>query len=162
MLDGTVKHCKNARSASARMYSWLLSSEAPRAFTKAHIALIRELLTDAEKLPEPPFSVILSDSGQKNLIFRAPVAYDKAAFPIMLEEVIYDVDQDILRNRAELAGKISEKIGKPILREAPCVRTYAAAKQAQILSEYEEWTALMNEPLSHLAAWLAPPKRKEE
>jgi len=171
MIDGTVKAFTTPRGMAPRLYSWLITStgyppvpEAPRclAFTKAHISNIRELLTDENQLPEPPFAVVIADSGQKQLIFRAPVAWSTDAFPVMLEDRVIDVTPKRLRDRLELAGRISSKIGKPVLTEVPDLNHFIAARKAGVRdADISDWAAVMNEPLSQLAAWLAPPKDKE-
>jgi hypothetical protein len=143
------------------MYSWLLTTTNRLAFTKAHIAIVRDMLTDPDKLPEPPFAFVLADSGQKQLIFRATVAYDKASFIVMLEDTHISITPEGLRARIELAGSISRKIGKPVLKEPPTVNTYIGARKAGVMEALKEWDGVRNEPLSQLAAWLAPPKDKE-
>lgn|GEM_PF-5374072 len=158
-IDGAVKAFTTARGMAPRMYSWLLTKDRRLGFTKAHISTIREILTDADKLPEPPFSIIISDSGQKQLIFRAPVAWEKDAFSILLEDEAIEVDVDRLKERLDLASTISTKIGKPALKGVT-FNTYIQAKKEGVVKEVEQWEKIMMEPLSRLAAWIAPPKEK--
>ncbi|MCL2752058.1 MAG: hypothetical protein FWE62_04805 [Firmicutes bacterium] len=171
MLDGTVKTFTTPRGMAPRMYSWLITStgyppgtDTPYklAFTKAHISIIRGILTDPEQLPPPPFAVILSESGQKQLIFRAPVALSTDNFPVMLEDETIDMSPERLSARLELAGRISVKLGKPTLRETPGMTSYITARKAGVSEkDLMMWASVMHEPLSRLAAWLAPPKIKE-
>jgi len=164
MLDGSVKgfdpQTTNPRSLAPRLYSWLISVEKRLAFTKAHIGLIRGILTEPDKLPEPPFTVVLTDSGQKQLIFRAPVALKKDAFEVMLEDQAIEITPEKLSTRLRTANQISTKLGKPILSSHINMNTYIAARKWHLEPFLNEWQALRNEPLSRLAAWLAEPKEK--
>jgi len=160
MLDGGFKAFeKPSPTVAPRMYSWFLTVEKRLAFTKAHIGLIREIIIAP---PDPPFSIIISDSGQKNLIFRAPIANNRDYFPVMLEEAIIEVAPQLLKERLTLCGSISAKIGKPVLSEkgkyqmGHCI----SAKKVGVFNELMEWEKIKEEPLSKLAAWLAPPKEK--
>ena len=161
MIDGSVKTFTTPRGMAPRLYSWLLTQIGRFAFTKGHIPIVREMLTNADLLFDPPFAWVLSDSGQKQLIFRAPVAYDKAAFSVMLEDRVIHMTPDGLRERVELAGAISSKLGKPVLSETVKFSLYAGAQKAGLdIDLLKKWNAVKNEPLSQLAAWLAPPKEK--
>jgi len=160
LIDGTVKTFTTGRSMAPRMYSWLLTADQRLAFTKAHIATVREILTDKDKLPDPPFALILSDSGQKQLVFRAPVAYSKDAFSVMLEDTEISITPETLKARLDLAGKISTALGKPVLREKPRFEAYNRAKKEGVFDDLRQWEEIMYEPMSKLAAWLAPPKLK--
>jgi len=160
MIDGSVKAFTTPRSMAPRLYSWLITAGRRLAFTKAHVPVVRGMLTDEERLPEPPFAWVLADSGQKQLIFRAPVARSKRGFPVLLEEEEIRVDPGPLRARLALAGYISRKIGKPALTGGAGIKTYIAAQKAGAARELDEWARLAHEPLSRLAAWLAPPKDK--
>ncbi len=101
MIDGTTKHRENSRGMQPRMYSWVLTSSSRLAATKAHIRHLREAVLNP---PEPPFSIILADSGQKQLIFRAPVAMSREEFPVMLEDSEILVRPELLVERLALAG----------------------------------------------------------
>ena len=159
MLDGTIKQRENARGMQPRMYSWLLTTEKRVAFTKAHISFAREILT--AKIPDPPFAVIIADSGQKQLIFRAPVALSKNVFPILLEDEIVEVDPGLLRERLDLAAQIVAATGKPALVEKPELGAYIACEKYHGNTDaLEAWATIQKEPLSRLAAWLA--MNKEE
>ena len=160
MLDGTVKtfNALTPLAFAPRKYSWLLTSHKRIAFTKAHIANIREILIDKDKLPEPPFAIILSDSGQKQLIFRAPVGLSKDAFPVMLEDRVVDITPESLKERLEIASQISTKIGKPTLNCGFTVNTYIAARKVGIDACLTVWRKVKHEPLSKIAAWIAPAK----
>jgi hypothetical protein len=161
MLDGTIKAFTTPRGMAARMYSWLLTGKKNLAFTKAHIALIRGILTDPAFLPDPPFAVILSDTGQKQLIFRATVAWDKEHFPIRLEDEIIEMTPAALKERIDLTTAIVAATGKPALTEKPTLSMYIAFKKMHGNTHaLESWGKIMYEPLSRLAAWLA--KNKEE
>ena len=160
MIDGSTKEFTSPRGMAPRMYSWVLTKDKRLGFTKAHISTIREILTNKNKLPEPPFSIIISDSGQKQLIFRAPVAWEKGAFSILLEDEVINVDVELLKERLALAASISTKIGKPALKDIT-FNTYIQARKEGLVKEVEQWEKIMMEPLSRLAAWISPAKEKK-
>lgn len=168
MLDGTIKAFTTPRGMAPRLYSWLLTAFERLAFTKAHIPLIRDILTDSAKLPEPPFAVVLSDSGQKQLIFRAPVAHERTAFPILLEDGQIVVEPIELARRIAITAPIVAATGKPALKEAPSIatwiamQTYHGGDARAPFEALEEWERIRVQPLSRLAAWLAPNKEEAQ
>jgi hypothetical protein len=159
MLDGSVKKRENARGMAPRMYSWVLTRDSRIAFTKAHISLIRDIL--CEHVPEPPFSIIIADSGQKQLIFRAPVAVSREVFSVMLEDEVIEVTPALLRERIALVTPIVAATGKPALLEEFSIGTFIAyEKYHGNIDALETWQKIQHEPLSRLAAWLS--KSKED
>lgn len=158
MIDGTIKKRENDRGMQPRMYSWVITKSWKRAATKAHIKQLREIILNP---PESPFVIVLSDSGQKQLIFRAPMALSRDYFPIMLEDSIIMVDPEILKVRLEIATKLSAAIGKVALMDCNTMQyAIACEKYYGIIEPLENWLLYMDEPLSRLAAWLS--KNKEE
>jgi len=159
MLDGTIKQRSNDKGMAPRMYSWFITKNKKWAFTKAHTALIREILLHNQ--PEPPFSIILAESGQKHLIFRAPVAMSNTEYPVMLEEEIVIVKPELLESRISMALPIVAAIGKPaLLGELGFNAFIAFEKYHGNTVALEEWLKVQHEPLSRLAAWLS--KSKED
>jgi hypothetical protein len=159
MLDGSIKHRENDRGMAPRMYSWILTMDKRIAFTKAHIALARDLIL--YNPPEPPFSIIIADSGQKQLIFRAPVSVSKDVFPVMLEDEIIEVVPEVLAERIALTVPIVAATGKPALLDNIGINTYIAVENyLGDTAPLEKWEQIRHEPMSRLAAWLA--KSKED
>jgi len=159
MLDGTIKKRTNDKGMAQRMYSWLITKNQKWAFTKAHVALIREIILYNQ--PEPPFIIILANSGQKHLIFRAPIAMSKTSFPLMLEEEIINVNPSLLDNRLKMAIPIVAATGKPALLDNITINTFITyEKYHGNVDSLEAWQKVQHEPLSRLAAWLS--KSKED
>lgn len=160
MIDGTVKIRENARGMQPRMYSWVLTESGKVAATKAHVSLLREAVLDP---PDPPFSIILSDSGQKQLIFRAPVAMDQHRFPVLLEDEVIEVDPEELEARIALAGPVVAALGKPALQGEVGISSYIRYAEYHGNTEgLEAWLAVREHPLSRLAAWLSPNKEDSQ
>lgn len=158
MIDGTTKICDTLRSSAPRMYSWLLTTNKRLAFTKAYIAYAREELLNP---PNPPFAFIFADSGQKQLIFRAPVAFERDNFSVMLEDNIIDINLDKFKQYMELANSISVNMGKPVLKEPVTMSTMIQAKKLNLVNKIMDWQKVQHEPIAQLAAWLAIPKIKQ-
>jgi len=158
MLDGSTKVRENARGMQPRMYSWILSEEKRIAATKAHISLLRSAILEP---PAPPFSIILADSGQKQLIFRAPVAMARNDFPVMLEDEVIGVNIELLKSRIALALPIAAALGKPALTGDIGFSSYTRYEQYHgNIDGLEAWEAVKHQPISRLAAWLS--KSKED
>lgn len=158
MIDGTVKVRENSRGMQPRMYSWVLTLDKKLAATKAHIAILRETILNP---PEPPFAIILADSGQKQLIFRAPVSMSREIFPVMLEDDVIEVSPERLLDRLTLTLPVVAALGKPALTGEISTSSYIQfEKYHGNIDALEKWLEVKNEPLSRLAAWLS--KNKED
>ena len=158
MIDGTIKKRENDRGMQPRMYSWIITQSWKMAATKAHVKQLRETILNP---PEIPFVIVLSDSGQKQLIFRAPVALSRDYFPVMLEDFTIMVNPEILKTRIDMAIKLSAAIGKVALTDCKKIQyALACEKYYGNIEPFENWLLYMSEPLSRLAAWLS--KNKEE
>jgi len=152
-IDGTVK---TGRGGSPRICSWILTENKKIAMTKKHMRVLRRIIL---KPPKPPFSIILADSGQKQLIFRAPVNHDRNVFSVLLEEKTIEVNKDILKIYLDKAVIVSAAIGKIALKNPDQFINY---KNVIELYDSElslvEWLEIYTSPLGELAAWLCPGK----
>ncbi|MFZ2635553.1 MAG: hypothetical protein WAX33_04355 [Rectinemataceae bacterium] len=152
MIDGTTKVRENARGMQPRMYSWVLTSGVKLAATKAHISLLRQVVLDP---PEPPFAIILTDSGQKQLIFRAPIALSQDHYPLLLEDERIEVDIASLRELLVMATKVVAATGKPALQgNISFGNINAYFEHFGDTDGIERWLEVRDRPLSRLAAWL--------
>jgi len=150
MLDGSTRGPEGtdlgqAKPQRIRMYSWIITSGGPVAATK------------------PPFVIILSDSGQKNLIFRAPVAHARDGFPVMLEEEVIDVERELLEERIQLVTRVVAVVGKPgTLEPASVGKAIQFDNYYGDLEVFDAWEVVKSQPISRLAAWLAPNKESAQ
>ena len=147
------------RSRRPRMWSWLITEAGADGRAKGEIDTIRGWCLAP---PVPPFAIVIATSGQKNLIYRAPInqSADVITVQFELEHVTYRPAD--LVTRLDLAKRVCAASGKPALVESP-----SAKLAAQIANYYEDFEPIVNEwfnvwaqPLSRLAAFLCP--RKEE
>lgn len=160
MIDNSIKIRENSRGMQPRNYSWILTKHQKWAATKAHIKEIREIIFNP---PEPPFSIILADSGKKQLIFRAPISLSKNNYPILLEENIIEVDIERLKEYIKLSTKISAAIGKPVLLTDISYNHFFRYEQYfGDISDLESWIKIKNEPLASLAVWLTVGKKEAQ
>jgi CRISPR type IV-associated protein Csf1 len=152
LLDGEIR-----QGQSPRLYSWIITDKKIAA-TKTHIKQLREIILNP---PLPPFKIILSDSGQKHLLFRAIWALSQDNFPIQFEEEQIIINILNLKERLTIADKLSAAIGKVALNNCEKM-SYAITinNYYDDLTDYENWLNIKNEPLSRLAVWLA--KNKED
>lgn len=158
MIDGTVKERTNDRGMQPRMYSWVLTSGKRIAATKAHMKQIRDVLMSP---PDPPFAIVLTDSGQKQLIFRAPVALSKNVYPVLLEDEEIIVDKNRLEYLQTLTLPIVAALGKPALLGEIGIASYVRYDEYHGNTDaLEEWVSIRDQPICRLAAWIS--KSKEE
>lgn len=140
-----------------RGYSHVLHGGRHHAATKAHLDRIRALCLDP---PEPPFAIVLSDSGQTHQIYRGVVNHSRETVVATLEGARVAFRPDELRERLSLCGKLVAATGKPALSESVTTRFAVAVmerfRDGEIL--VEEWVRAREQPLSRLAAWLCPNK----
>ena len=155
-LDGEVR---TGRAGAPRMYSWLLQgTKPPVAFNKRHMGFVRKLVLAP---PAPPFALVLSDSGQKQLMYRAPVNTRKGPYRVLLENEIITVDTGQLQAAMEAALFASAAIGKKALADPDTAVCYMACVDffgdETVL---EDWLRHYQTPQGRLAAWIA--KGKED
>lgn len=104
MPDGEIK-----KDQSARTYSWVLTKKEKWAYSKRHIMELRKRVLNP---PNPPFAIIISDSGKKHIIFRSPIAFDKINYSLQFEEEIIQINTEQLKERIILCEKIIAFCGK--------------------------------------------------
>lgn len=153
LIDGEIKE-----KQSPRNFSWIIIKDKKIAATKRNIKELREIILNP---PKPPFKIVLSDSGQKHLLFRAIWAQSQDNYLIQFEEEQIIINIIGLQKRLILADKLSAAIGKIAIKN-PDKISYAITinNYYDDLTDYENWLNIYNQPLSRLAAWLA--KNKED
>lgn len=154
LIDGDIK---SGRGGAPRTYSWVLSSEGNSAFSKKHLDFARKSLLSP---PTPPFSIILADSGKKQIIFRASVNFDRERYVVQLEEEQILVELTSFRQYLDTATIVSAAIGKKALSDPDSFSAY------QQFVEYfgdekilEQWISIHNHPMAKLAAWVCKGKK---
>lgn len=141
-----------------RQYSWFITKEKATPFTKAHIHLVREIITNP---PEPPFAFIFAESGQKHLIFRSKIALDKENFVVMLEEQYINVNVSLLKEILAFLIKPISCFGKIGILEEPSIGGLGLLfEKFQKEAEYivERLNKIRTLPITKLAVWLSPNK----
>jgi len=104
MPDGEVKE-----NQSARTYSWVLSKDFKQAYSKRHIKELKEKILNP---PNPPFAIIVSESGKKHLIFRASASFDEENYVLQFEEEALNINTKRLKERIILCERIIAFCGK--------------------------------------------------
>lgn len=157
-IDGSIKKRENRRGMQPRMYSWILTDKQNFAATKAHKKEIRELLIDP---PKPPYSLVLSESGQKHLIFRSPVVVSEGWTTLQIEEEIVIFKNETIPGLIVLADKVSAALGARFMAEGPSMRRYIAfAKYYDDMEILERWEKLHNTSMERLLLWLVKSQKE--
>lgn len=143
--------------AAHRMFSWVVTPTSCMAASKSHLAWLRETCLEP---PQPPFGIVLADSGQKQLLYAGVVSFDRRNPTITLEGERISYIPGSLRQRIRLMMHVAAATGKPVLGERLGVMGVAnlMARYRAAETIYETYESVRTEPLSRLAAWLCPNK----
>lgn len=153
LLDGEIR-----TEQKTRLYSWIVYGGKRYGATKSHRAQILELCLSP---PPSPYVICLSDSGQRQLLYRASVCSGRVYAVVSLEgeRIAYRPEQ--LAERVELMKQVCAATGKPALLEPITaqigMRVVEYFGHAEILAA---WSELQSDPLTKVAAWLCPPKEE--
>lgn len=143
-----------------RQYSWVIDSNGKTAYTKAHLNLLRQIVINP---PKPPFSIVLTDSGQKHLVFRSKISMSNTDYTLMLEDTYIDVNVEELKKRFEIVKPIIAAIGKVAISEKKSLNAINrifelhGEKAEKIIDDFY---SVQSEKLTKLAVWLAPNKEE--
>lgn len=147
-----------ATVSAMRGYSWVITKDRALAATKAHLVLLRAICLSP---PEPPFAVVLSDSGQTHQLYRGVVNHSGPMFALTLEARRVEFTPAALAERLALCGRLVAATGKPALSE-PISSRFAMSVLERFPVNGEaflnQWGVIRLAPLSLLAAWLSPKK----
>lgn len=150
--DGVVRDKQKVRG-----YSWVIYPDGCKvAATKSHKAWLLEQCLYPRFVP---CVISISDSGQKHLLYLAPVSFDKSNMTVSLESERISYRPIELLERVELCKRLVSVVGKPPLSEGLTV-----VQKMLLVERYggdqwlREWLRVANEPLSRLAVWLCPGK----
>ena len=141
-----------------RGYSWVITATEIGAATKSDIAILR---TACLSPPEPPFAIVLSDSGQTHQLYRGRVNHVSLPVTVTLEAEPITYYPDRLREALNIAGHVAAACGKPSLSEPVSPnKAIAVIERFGTKAEplIEEWSRTWSTGLGRLAAWLTPKK----
>lgn len=156
MIDGVRRR---VTKGCMRAFSWVVMADRAVAASKAHLDRLRALCLDP---PPPPWAIVLSDSGQKHLLYRGVVNHDPGSpFVVTLEAERIAYRPDDLADLLAVAGRYCAATGKPALSEPIAARAGMA-----VLGRYPDlgesildaWGRAWSTPIGRLAAWLCPAK----
>lgn len=148
-IDGETRE---GRAGAPRMYSWVMTDGFKTAFNKKRLDYARASIISP---PKPPFVIVLADSGQKQLIFRAPVNHERETFCVMLEDKRIEVRMNEIGSYITRATMAAAAIGKKALSNPNTVGCYIAAVEFWGTEKHlEDWIEIHTTPMGQLAAWL--------
>lgn len=157
LIDGT--RGRRVTKAAMRAFSWLVAGGRMAAASKAHLHLLRPVLLAP---PDPPWALVLSDSGKRHLLYRGAVNHADRGWVVTLEGDRITGDPASLADRLRLVGRLVAAWGKPALAEAMApsrafalFARYGGEEAGRLLAE---WSRVGGEPLSRLALWLSANK----
>lgn len=147
MLAGGTRQRQKVRN-----YSWVVTAHTARAATKADRAALRRVCLSP---PAPPFAIVLADSGQKHLLYRAVVNLVRDPTVVTLEASPIVYRRDDLRSRLRLVDELVLALG----RKGPLYGDFSRSAGCRLVEQLGEgplttWQRVREEPLSQLAVWL--------
>ena len=149
MLDQKRSVPGKEKLQKTQNYSWLIESDKQTPFSKANKSQIAEVLLSP---PDPPWAFAIADSGQKHLVYRAPVNYESPyVVQLELEQVVYTTSQ--LRTRLSLAKRVVSVVGHKGAANPSVTLAIVAGTDTT-----ERWFEVFNEPLTRLALYVCPSK----
>lgn len=155
--DITLINGEQRADQRTRLYSWVFTRTSQMAATKAHL---KELAAVILNPPDPPFGIVLATSGQKQLLFRSVLAWNRTLFPVMLEDEIITVSPEELRAKMQLASTVIAAIGKPSLSEMESAHAIRYFDYYGNLDLFGLWKKEMYNPINRLALYLLPSKKE--
>lgn len=138
-----------------RGYSWILSPAGAVPCTKADREFIRATCLAP---PIPPYAISISDSGQKQLLYRGVVNHSRDVVTVTLEGERISYRQEQLAERIRLVMPLIAATGKPALEEGLSVRQRMTCTEECGEEAVSRWKLVCGEPLTTLAIWLSPGK----
>lgn len=151
--DGTTRTKQKIRT-----YSWVLTKTTATAATKSHLAWLLQQCLDP---PEPPFAIVLSDSGQKHLLYRGLVSHSRYTITVTLEGVPVTYSPDELQSRLAVCKQVAAALGKPALGGS--LRPTQLGKLIEYHADTslpDRWLSVRELPLTSLATWFTPGKKE--
>lgn len=144
-----------------RLYTWVFTASGRTAYTKSHINMLRDIVLNP---PSPPFGIVLAVSGQKQLLFRSRVAWDREVYPLLLEDEIVIVNTKILKDLLRFITPLVAAIGKVAISEMDlnsAIRFYEYFGGVNF-EIFDQWKLIKDQPLSRLAIFLSPNQKEAQ
>lgn len=161
MADGEI------RTDKVRGYSWIVASKST-ALTVKHRDAMRDACVNP---PAPPFTIVLSMTGKKHLIYRAAVNLQSTSLTVQLETDRIAYSPRDLADRIDLGLAVSEA-AKASLRpfsnqKMPSMMDGLNSVQLIRLAGADEtllnrWQKVAGQSLTRLALFLAPNLNKKD
>lgn len=157
LIDGTTG--RHVTKAAMRAFSWLVTTDRMVAASKAHLDHLRGVLLSP---PDPPWALVLSDSGKRHLLYRGVVNHANRGWVVTLEGDRIAGDPASLDARLRLVGQLVAAWGKPALAEpitpSRAFRLFERYGETRAEALIREWEPIAGDPLSRLAVWLSANK----
>lgn len=153
--DLTTHDGQQRTGQKIRGYSWVLTESRAVAATKADREFLRATCWVP---PDQPYCIVISDSGQKHLLYRAPVNWSRDRVTVLLETERVTYAPWELERRIATCLVLIALTGKPALSEGFNRRQRMDIVAAEGEAALRHWDAVCGEPLTRMAIWLSPGK----
>lgn len=144
-------------STRVRLWSWVISGGEAIAYTKKNISTLQEICISP---PDGEYSIALSESGQKHILWLTPVNSSKEIVSVALEEEVIVYLPEDLKQAIFVAEHVSAATGKKALI-APLFSAWMKVEKYYGDTNWiEMWEKINGAPISRLAAWLCRGKKE--
>lgn len=136
-----------------RNYSWVIYEDQALSFKSSEApAMLPHLLRPLST----PFSVAVSKSGQRHLLFRTAVNYTREAIDVRMDDEPVTYRPTELLSRVRLAAELIPYVGRTRLFDGIPLAGKVLKMSLEQVVKTGEWNSVVGEPLSRLAATVCP------
>ena len=148
---------REGRAAQCRLWSWIISPRRTLAGSKKMLSKLREACLFP---PNPPYAIVLTDGGQRHLIYLAKVCESSEIATVCFDGENIPYRPCDLNDRVDVVRKLIAATGKPAVADGLSRRQRLDIGEQFGVELLREWDAVMGSPLSALAVWLSPGKEE--
>lgn len=148
---------REGRAAQCRLWSWIIGPSKALAGSKKMLAKLRESCLFP---PEPPYAIVITDGGQRHLIYMAKVCTSSEVATVCFDGANISYRPLELSDRLDVCRKLIAATGKPALSEGLSRRQRLDIGEQLGIDVLREWDAVNGSPLTALAVWLSPGKEE--
>ena len=142
LCDGSTRENQKIRT-----YSWYIEEGRNIAFTKSHKLWLRSFLFEKRKTP---FSLVITTTGQKHILYKAPVNYSVDNFIVQFDNYQFFVDLADLKGALVVLDLLSFYLGKKSLENfdiilvgfSKIIKDIGQEKGEALLEEYDNLSNL--------------------
>lgn len=158
-VDGLIadNERRDGRAAQCRLWSWIISPAKTLAGSKKMLAKLREACLFP---PEPPYAIVMTDGGQRHLLYLAKVCESSDIATVCFDGANISYRPHELNDMLDICRKLIAATGKPALTDGLSRRQRLDIGEQFGCDALSRWDAVSGSPLAAMAVWLSPGKEE--